>query len=316
MPALGAATAPEPADLSLFSPTDLALTGFRTVREHPQALIGWSLLQFALTLGSALILSSMAGPSMAKLQAVGFKLFADPTAIMSFAQAVAPAEEVLMVLSLILGAVFAAAMIRTVLAPQDSRFSYLRLGFAELRQLGLRLVFIGFVLGASIIVSVVLGGVTALAGALGSAGAMMASLILFAGTLAIAGGLVFAAVRLSVAGAMTFDLGRISVVGAWRLTRGQFWPILATLAAALGLAGVVFIFGSVFVSSVAGLLASALAGAPTTFQPDYSSVAAVLQPAELAAIALTSVLNALIAPILMTPAAEIYQRLRLGANGR
>jgi hypothetical protein len=253
---------------------------------------------------------------MAKLQTLGLGLFSDPTAIMAFAQAVAPAEEVLMVLSLILGALFAAAMIRTVLAPQDSRFSYLRLGFAELRQLGLRLVFIGFVLGASIIVSVVLGGVTALAGALGSAGAMMASLILFAGTLAIAGGLVFAAVRLSVAGAMTFDLGRISVIGAWRLTRGQFWPILATLAAALGLAGVVFIFGSVFVSSVAGLLASALAGTPTTFQPDYSSVAAVLQPAELAAIALTSVLNALIAPILMTPAAEIYQRLRLGANSR
>ena len=316
MPALGAATAPEPADLSLFSPTDLALTGFRTVREHPRALIGWSLLQFALTLGSALILSSMAGPAMVKLQTLGLGMLSDPTATLAFAQAVAPAEEVLMVLSLVLGALLAAAMIRTVLTPENAAFSFLRLGFVELRQLGLRLVFLGLILAASVVAGVVFSAVAALGAALGSAGAMIASLVLFLGTIATAVGLAFVAVRLSVAGAMTFDLGRISLIGAWRLTKGQFWPILATLAAALGLAAVVFIFGSVFVSSVAGLLASALAGAPTTFQPDYSSAAAVLQPAELAAIALTSVLNALISPILMTPAAAIYLRLSAGTAGR
>lgn len=291
------------------SVTDVAFTGFRIVRERPRAVALWAILQLALSLALGVLVVGMAGPQMARIEALGVSAPADPTAVMSLLASIAPLYTILFVLTVAVESVVLAAMSRAVLRPTEDAFGYFRLGRDELNLVGVVLVIIALALCVDL-------AAAAVAGVLASVAAVFARPV-EGGVLALsiigaAVGLTVLAVRLSLAPAQTVATGRIDLAAAWRLTRGRFWPILGAygLAGALGL--VVLTLGMVMTAA----LVAVVGGMPAVAQisrPDYSSLATFYAPARLAQTAVSAVLNALVMPVLLTPPAAIYLRLTAAA---
>ncbi len=293
--------------MASFSPTDAALTGFRVVREHPKALIGWILLQFILSLTTSLALVGFAGPSVARLQTEGLQLLTDPVTAEAFQRQLLPALGVILLVILIIYPLFNAAMNRAVMRPQDDRFGYLRVGADELRQLGLIMIFMAMGLAAEIVlVTVVVTVATTLHAVAGPvAGALGGLLVLGAGL----AGLVVVGVRLSLASALTFATGRVNPFGSWAMTRGHGRPIFFALCIALATSVLVGVLGIVVIQASMSAVWVVVAGRAAPMATTPSSIAAFLTPFELGYTALTAALNGLMLPLMLTPPATIYKSL-------
>jgi hypothetical protein len=296
-----------------FSASDAAFTGFRVVAERPWAVAIWAGLQLVVSLAFELFVAYSAGPAFAKLGQIGLQPPGqDPAAVLDLFRQAAPTYLVLFVASLVLNAVLYAAMNRAVLRPAEARFGYLRLAGDELRQLGLFAIFAGLGIAAYItmlFVAMVLVVVIGLVAGESMALALGLAILLPAVICAF----VFLAVRLSLASPMTFETRRINLTAAWRLTQGRFWPLLGTYFIAFALSMVVIVLTFAIALAAIAVVGGGLGALKSAFEPDLSSLAAVLTPQHLAYVTVFAIGQALIWPVTITPPATIYRALA-GAN--
>jgi len=213
-----------------FSATDAAFEGFRLVRRNPLALVAWTVLYAVLTLTALFSMShvvsqlegwslraeamdSVATPSLDQVWA----LVADFGGIMAQVAWLLP-------ISLLVGAMLAAAVARGILKPSGGAFGYLRLGMDEVRVL-----VVTFVLGlvmtlVAVVALMAVGLVIAAAQTAGGGGAAAGAGLL--GFLAVICLLVWLSVRLCLAVPITLVQGRFAFFDSFKLTRGRFWPLL------------------------------------------------------------------------------------------
>jgi hypothetical protein len=283
-----------------FSVTDAAFTGFRVVREHYRALLYWSPLAFVISLALSATFIAMGGRVL-DIQA----LQADPAQAPTLMVQMAPALLTTAAVAFVANAIVYAAMNRAVLRPADAAFGFLRVGQDEARQLGLILIlgllFVGIYLGLVIVASL-LAVVAALGGktlGLAVAAAMVVT------TLCL---ILILAIRLSLASALAFETKKISLREAWRLTAGGFWPILGTYLLAGALTAVVLILAWLVEMGLGAAVTGGDLRAFAASQPD--TLAGLVTGLNLLHAALDAVISALIWPLILTPAAAIYSRVR------
>ncbi len=299
--------------MASFSASDVALTGFRVVRERPKTVAIWAVIQLVVSTAFTLGMVSWVGPALTSLNALNGAQARNPSATLALFGQLAPFYLVTLVLSLAFYSILYAAMNRVVLRPAEEGFGYLRLGADELRQLGLfGLIFvmaIGAYIAFFIVLIVVLIPVSMILGGAQNTGASV-----MAGLLAVLIGIgafcawIYLWVRLSLASPMTFVTRRVDLFGSWRLTRGQFWPLFGTYAVAVILAVIVSLLTTV-VSMAVGALFGGVGGLGALFRPDMSSLGVYLTPARIAGLVIGAVSSALVWPVLLTPAAAIYRSL-------
>lgn len=273
--------------MAQFSPSDAALEGFRIGRENPAGLAVWTILYFAASLFSGMLLiRSGAAQGLADIVAMSRASEPDPAAMMAAWEQLGPALLPSYVPLILAQVLIQAAVLRVILRPQAGR-AYLRLGKDEV-----------FVLIAFLIVTLTwLGGllVLSIAGAfLGLAGLMLAFLAGMAW-------MVFASVRLSLLYPQAVLDGSLHPGRAWRLTGGRFWPVFGAQV----LATVFFII----VAVLGGVVAYAIRTIGGVAEGPPTSMAALVEPAALGARGVESLLQALGLVLLSSPAAVIYQKV-------
>jgi len=227
-----------------------ATAGFRVIQKHPWVIPIWAavyLLISVAALGAAMPIILDAISSMFDLVENDVAR-PDPALVLGIFAKLAPLIALGVLASLVLGAIFGAAVNRSVLRPQEFRFGYLRLGMAELRQLVVSVAFSLLYFVVSLVAIVVIGAIAAFV----PDGAALLVVVLCLAALA---GALYLAVRFSVAPAQTFDEGRINLVGSWSLTRGSFWPLLGAYCLAIAL-----VLGVSLALSIAGSVIGGLAG--------------------------------------------------------
>jgi hypothetical protein len=195
--------------------------GFNLIGRRPLSVIGWG----AFTYGVLLVFILVAGLTL------GFGVIAQLGSGATAAQAGAATARLLLTLwpliilfvigMFFLNAVIQAAVIRSVLEPQNKGFASIRLGSQEAALVLLYLVYIlAFIVVevASIIVFAVLG---LLLRPLGYGGTMLLVLIGIAYWLTFG----WIATRFALAAPMTFVERRVRFFGSWEATRGNGWGV-------------------------------------------------------------------------------------------
>jgi hypothetical protein len=300
--------------MSRFSASQMAMTGFRVVRENPAAVVVWALLQgvgvFA-TLGTVV---GLVGGPFAELQALSRDPNAtpDPQRVMAILAQLAPVMLLAVLLAVVAGAVVTTAMNRVVLRPQDKAFAFLRLGGDELRQMLLNLMVMFTVAGGYIALLIAIVVLAITIGLLYRAAPVVGFLLGGAGGIGGIGAVVYVAVRLSLASARTFVTGRVDLFGSWDVTRGHFWPILGTYVLAAFLMLVVVSMGNAVIFCIAAVTTGLGPTADVMIHPDYASVARYFTPSAYVYLGLNAVVSAVSLPITATPAAAIYAALTDG----
>ena len=300
---------------------DAALSGFRLVRERPRTIAVWAGVHLVFTLGIGLAMVLTGGAALAQLTAASATSRTDPSQTLALLGQVAPMYLLLLVAFALYYAVFMAAVNRALMQPDDARFGYLKVGVDELRQLGLNILLLLVMIGvyiALIVVAILIGVTISLIGAaLGgfhgpspSAGGNMIYGILTAllAFLVVGAGLIFVGVRLSLASPLTFAKKHIDLFGSWRLTRGRFWPIFGAYVLSWILVFIVYIIGYALIVAVSAAVGGA-SGTSLLFRPDLSSVRAYFTLTRFIVIVLQAALSALVLPVTLCPATEIYQRI-------
>ena len=294
---------------------DAAFSGFRLVRERPRTIAAWAAVQLVFTLAVSLIMVWTGGAALTRLATEPPQARSDPSQALTLLAQVAPMYLLLVLASALFYSVFLAAANRALLRPDDSRFSYLRVGADELRQLGLIaslvLLMIGLYIAIAIAMFIVLFVVSGLAGAgrgASGTGVISTSLIGFVLFLLIVVGMIFVWVRLSLASPLTFATRRINLFGSWSLTRGRFWATFGVYALVFVMMIGVYLVGFTLLFAVAGLMGGGSAYA-MLFKPDLSSIGGYFSPARIVVIVLQSALATLVLPVMLCPAIDIYRRV-------
>lgn len=227
-------------------PTDAALEGLRTMRRKPLTVLAWAAFSLIMLPILGLIAKIVLGEDGLTVLA-GRVGSADPRELLDLVTHLGGAMVLLVALALVLGAVLQAAIIRSVLEPDNDRLAYLRLGREEVQLLIVSLITWAAALGVTVIPS----GAVVLGAALlsGAAAGWFATL----GALAVIGLSLWVAVRLSLLGPHAFSHHHIDVRAAWIQTHGQFFRLLAMFAMAIVLTAIVSLVGTM-VSSVLGNL--------------------------------------------------------------
>lgn len=201
-------------------------------------------------------------------------------------------------LGLAVGAVVTCAVFRAVLAPQDNRFAYLRLGASELFFFLLIFGFSVAVVIAFIVCAVPIAILVAiLAVAHAKAAAFLLMLALF---LVLVGLMIFVFCRLSVAGPMMVADGRFHLMDAWALTRGKagdlfligFGLFLVVVLIEVVLGAIALAIGLAVVGAKFQTLAALFARPPSEI---ISGLAPVLAAGVVISIPVTGCLQAIIA---------------------
>ncbi|MFZ5670626.1 MAG: hypothetical protein ACOY4K_14150 [Pseudomonadota bacterium] len=289
----------------MFSATDAAFSGFRAGREHFRTMLVWALLYGAMSFASLILIVTTMGPMLAELQAAGTDPDPDPAQALALLRRIAPLVVVLLPLCLLFYGVVYAAVNRIVLRPSDRGFAYLRFGPAEFRQIAV-MILMGLIVTAAAIGGGVLVGVAASAATAVSGGLSAATGIV--GVLALGAFLIVLGVRLSLAAALTFDTGRINIFGSWAITRGRFWGMLGAYVLALVLVAI-FYMVMLAIMMIAALLLGGFEGVGDIYQPDLSSLRAVLTPSYIAAELVAVLAGPFLLLAMKAPAPSIYRAL-------
>lgn len=301
-----------------FSATDAAFEGFRLVRRNPLALVAWTLLYAVLTLTALFSLSTMAVQLEAwSVQAEAMESvepsFDQVWALMAGFGAIMARVAWLLPISLVVGAILAAAVARGVLNPSRDRFGYLRLGMDEVR-----VVAVTFVLGlvmilAAIVALLAVGVLIAAAKAAGGDGpALIAGLL---GFLAMTCFFIWLAVRLSLAVPITVAERRFAFFDSFNLTKGRFWPLLGMAVLALVMVMLVQLLSSI-VSLPLGIV-SGLESWSFNSDQDPEAVRAALDvgnPWVIAHAVVEAIVSALTVGILYAPFAAAYRQITGGGQ--
>lgn len=242
-----------------FSATDAAFEGFRLVRRNPLALVAWTLLYAVLTLTALFSMSSVVGQlegwsaQAEAMDAVETPSLAQVWALVGDFGAIMAQVVWLLPISLLVGAMLAAAVSRGVLKPSGGRFGYLRLGMDELRVLVVTFV-LGLVMSLVALVAFgAVGVVIAVAKTAGGSGvAAIAGLI---GVLAVICLFIWLSVRLCLAVPITVAEGRFAFFDSFKLTKGRFWPLLG-----MAIIAVVMVLLVELLSSIVSMPLSMMSG--------------------------------------------------------
>jgi hypothetical protein len=181
---------------------------------------------------------------------------ADPRELLDLVLHLGGVMVLLIALALLLGAVLQAAIIRSVLEPNNKRFAYLRLGKEEIQLLVVSLI----TWATALVCTVIPSGALVLGSALlsGAAQAWFA----FLGGLAVIAFSLWVAVRLSLLGPHAFSHHHIDLRAAWMQTHGQFWRLLGMFVMTVILGILVPLIGAGLASLIGkGLTASVNLGA-------------------------------------------------------
>lgn len=211
-----------------FSASDAAYSGFRLIRDKPQTLLAWTGLQVGFIICWITVNVLLLAPSAQRLRALNELVQADPGLGLAQAPGVLASLLPLLLIDVPLFLVFSgvqnAAILRAHLNPAEDRWSYLRLGRAELNVALAPVVY--WLLGFAylFVVLFVANGIQGLGGAFAGS---QSALIGYGLVALLAVALVYPAVRLSLALPLTLAEGRIRILKSWRLTRGHFWSLLS-----------------------------------------------------------------------------------------
>ncbi|MGZ8370646.1 MAG: hypothetical protein ACXWVH_06280, partial [Caulobacteraceae bacterium] len=218
-----------------FSATHAAFEGFRTMRRTPLSVGVWTIV---LGLGLAMIAAAFLF-WLAK-SGMGMRNESTPGEVGSFIGGFLTVWLVGMVVMLLLNAILASAVYRSVLKPSERSFAYLRFGGVEVKMIGILLIMM-FLVG-----TIYMGGLFGLFALLhaipGLGLRILTGVLLGAAILCL---LVFVLVRLSLVGPRLVATGEIDFVGTLRLTKGRFWPLLGMALLAWILATVIGTAGNV-----------------------------------------------------------------------
>ncbi|ALL12682.1 hypothetical protein [Caulobacter henricii] len=238
--------------MTALSPINAALEGVRTMRRHPVVVLAWA--GFSLVMLPLLgLLAKIVLSEQDRMNLALRPSSADPREILDFVSRLGGVMVLLILLALVLGAILSAAIMRSVLHPEDRRFAYLRLGREELRLLGVSVI----TWAAALMVTIIPGGVLALGTAL-LAETPIGGWFTFLGGLTVIGLSTWVAVRLSLLAPHAFLSGHIDPRAAWLVTHGQFWRLLATIAVVIVLCVLMSILGATVSSLVGALIAGGL----------------------------------------------------------
>ena len=289
-----------------FTATEAGLEGFRITRENPRAFARWVFFSFAVSAVGAVVNVMMPPEVRSAVATLAANETPDAGTLLDALIAAVP----LLVLGLTIQCMMAAAIYRIILRHDDARYGYLRLGWDELRLMGLTLIIVAIVVlglgGLSLAVTLI-----ATMASVGGQGAMV-----FVGTLAelvVMGLVLFVAVRLSLAPVATFAERRLVILESWTLTRGYFWRLLGAYVLALACMIVIGLLALVLFLAVAGAIMIAAGGELSDLQvilrPDQTSLLSYAHPAMIAYTVLGSVITALYYAVIAAPGAVAYQQL-------
>lgn len=288
-----------------FNATESAFEGFRLARRAPFAVMAWSLAYAAFFIVSFIV----AGRSLIHVLSLAEQVQGGEPSVEQFSElgrAYGLLGLVMTPLSMLFGAVLAAAVARAVITPQDRRFGYLRLGRDELRVLAVTIA-IGLLVTAVMVTGMaVVLGLAGAAGAMGLPVLVLPALLIGLGVVAFG---VWLGVRLSLAVPISFAEKRIAVFDSFAVTRGRFWPLLGMAV----LAGVMAILVSLLGSMVAApltLLSGGLDRIVAVGVVDLPTVIARAWPALLVWMAVNAVLSAAQAGILYAPFSSAYLAIK------
>lgn len=289
---------------------ECALAGPRFIARNPLVIGAWTLLHLAVNFGMLLLAVTLAGPQLQAIQQMSATGQKDPQVAMQALAGLLPAYSVLMLVTLVFYAILYGSMNRAILRPQDSAFAYLRLGADELRQ-GLLVVIYAILFFAAYLVAAVIAGLL-LAILSVAHSPVLSGLAVLVAVLAILALFIFLGVRLSLSSALTFDTGRLNVFGGWALSRGRFWDMTSVYLLCAVQVLLLAIIGGVIV----WLLLSAMVPGGNVVQfftkPDSSSVGALLSPARLAYMVLSSILSSVVLPICLMSGPAMYRAVTTG----
>jgi uncharacterized membrane protein required for colicin V production len=228
-------------------PVEAATEGLKTMRRRPLAVLAWATFSLVMLPILGLFVKIVLGEE-GRAALAGRAGSADPREILDLITHLGGVMVILIAVALFLSSVLQAAIIRSVIAPQNRRFAYLRLGKEELQLLIVSLITWAAALGVTVIPSgAVVLGASLLSGA---AAGWFATL----GALAVIGLSLWVAVRLSLLGPHAFSHHHIDIREAWVQTHGQFLRLLGMYVLAIVLAALFSIVGTTVSSIIANVL--------------------------------------------------------------
>ena len=298
-----------------FSATDAAFEGFRLVRRNPLALVAWTMLNAVVSLAALFSLSSMIGPLEAwTLQAEALDGIDNPSLdqvmdmIAGLGMILAQVAWLLPI-SMVVGAMLAAAVARGVLKPSGDVFGYLRFGMDEFRVL-----VVTFVLGLVMSLVAVVGLVAfalLIAATRAAGGGGFAFILGLLGFGVVVGLFVWLSVRLSLAVPMTVAERRFAFFDSFRVTKGRFWPLLGMVILAAVMVLIVQLLSSIVSMPLA--IVSGMESWSFGAGQDSEAVMAALDvsnPWVIAQAVVEAIVSALTVGVLYAPFAAAYRDIR------
>lgn len=293
-----------------FSPTDAALEGFRIARERPRKLLAASVFMFLVSVLQVFIEVNMPAEAREALAALGGQETLEPGPFFEALTILSP----LLLLSLLIQSMMAAAIYRILLRGQTGSVRLFRVGRAEFRLMALALIYV--VLFALLMAALTLFGTILMALVYGLGAGVRA----FVGTVAwlfVAGLTVFLAVRMSLAPVITFDRDKLALFDSWSVTRGQFWRLTGAYVLTLSLIVVAFFVAVLVFLPAAGIAVIASGGSLADLWqvfavPEEPTLAAYFQPLRIGYMVVSSVFSAFWYAVIAAPGAYAYRALTHG----
>jgi hypothetical protein len=231
-----------------------AVEGFRLIRREPKSVLAWGAALVVLLGAPGLLVMQQLSPLFAEAS----EGLSDEAADLLFAR-VRLFVPILWLAMIAAYTVFAGAVLRAVITPEDRRFLYLRLGKAEFWMalsavVGLIMFYIALLL---VVIALILILAVPMGLMYGDGTAPQLSYVHWVIVLAVIGAYYFM-LRFSMAPIMSFAERRFRLFESWSFTRGNGWRLLglaAVLAAATFLIEVILLL--VFSSGLAPALLGA-----------------------------------------------------------
>lgn len=291
-----------------FSATEAAFEGFRVVRRKPLTVVFWALAYIAM-MGS---IFALAGGSLASLMAEMERIQASgspaPEEVMAMWGGFLPLFALVMPVGLLFGAVMNAAVVRSVVRPEQSAFGYLRIGMDEVRVLAVTIV---LAILYFVFMFAVMTGMGLLIGLTSNAGIPALWILVVLAGLGAVVLLVWLAARFSLAVPITVAESRIAIFDSFAMTRKHVWPIIGMaiiawiMSMVVGLLGGLVALPATMILGASGDLASM--GGQSTMQ-----IIQAAWPLVVGWIVIQSVLSALQLAVVYAPYSAAYRDLKAG----
>lgn len=295
-----------------FSASDAAFEGFRVVRRKPAVILWWSL---AYLVFFAVLILAIGGPFLSLMpqltamsQSGREPTAADFGAIMGLYGTVIA---IAMPVAIVFSAILSAAVARSVLSPEASKFGYLRVGMDEVRVGVVTLVLCLLLFVAYVVVAIVVGVLIAIGAAAGNQG--LAVLLAVLGGLAGCAALIWIAVRLSLAVPITMAEKRIAIFDSYGVTRGRFWPLFGMAVIAFVMTILVALLGM-----IVGLPFQIMGGAAfdqAAASGEMGAVMAAVGPMVILGFVVNLVVSALQLAVLYAPFSAAYLGIKGAPTG-